>query len=342
MRNIRIDILRFIGLAMIIFAHTGPSKIWFQLRNFDVPLMVLVSGMSFSLSYKANIPYTSYIWKRVKRLVFPVWIFLAGYFFVYFTLLQNPQNLTQKSILHAYIFVGGIGYVWIFRVFLLVSLVAPFLFLLNKKIESNRQFCLFLSILFIGYEVFRYVSLSFMQDGIYRIAGLIIYYGAAYSLIFLLGLRMISFNRRQTILVSFACLVVFFLIGISFMFEHGEFVWTQKLKNPPSFYYFSYAIFVSSILWFFSSDLEKIVTRLKLKSPILFVAQNSLWIYLWHIPLISLVQKGWSKHFFVEYIPLFICSCLIAYCQFLVVNRILLSCNLDAKTKKTIKALFTG
>ncbi|SFK21637.1 hypothetical protein SAMN04488079_106193 [Methylophaga sulfidovorans] len=47
MRDHRIDLLRFIGLSMIIFAHVGPPSILFQLRNFDVPLMVLISGMSY-------------------------------------------------------------------------------------------------------------------------------------------------------------------------------------------------------------------------------------------------------------------------------------------------------
>jgi len=74
LRNERIDFLRFLGLCMIILAHVDPSDGLFQLRNFDVPLMVLISGVSFGLSYKGE-PYGSYVWKRVKRLLLPVWIF---------------------------------------------------------------------------------------------------------------------------------------------------------------------------------------------------------------------------------------------------------------------------
>ena len=47
MREDRIDFLRFIGLSMVIFAHVGPPKLLFQLRNFDVPLLVIISGMAF-------------------------------------------------------------------------------------------------------------------------------------------------------------------------------------------------------------------------------------------------------------------------------------------------------
>ena len=57
MRDNRIDILRTTGLAMIILAHVYPPPLLFHLRNFDVPLMVLLSGMSFVLSYNAAEPF---------------------------------------------------------------------------------------------------------------------------------------------------------------------------------------------------------------------------------------------------------------------------------------------
>lgn len=75
-RDNRIDLLRFIGLAMIILAHVSPPDIVFQGRNFDVPLMVIVAGLSFQVSYRYE-SYISYLWKRIKRLLFPVWLFLS-------------------------------------------------------------------------------------------------------------------------------------------------------------------------------------------------------------------------------------------------------------------------
>lgn len=47
-RDLYIDFLRFIGISLIILAHVeAPSGIT-QFRSFDVPLMVFVSGLSFS------------------------------------------------------------------------------------------------------------------------------------------------------------------------------------------------------------------------------------------------------------------------------------------------------
>ncbi|MFQ3221147.1 MAG: fucose 4-O-acetylase-like acetyltransferase, partial [Paraglaciecola sp.] len=105
---------------MIIFAHIGSYGVLFQIRNFDVPLMVLVSGMSFGLSYKTNEEYFNYLWKRVKRLIFPVWIFLTVYFVSLLMLDPQSLDLDLKTVITSYLLIGGIGYVWIIKVFILV------------------------------------------------------------------------------------------------------------------------------------------------------------------------------------------------------------------------------
>ena len=47
MRDYSIDILRFIELSGIILVHIEPAAFWCQLRSFDVPQMVLLSGVSY-------------------------------------------------------------------------------------------------------------------------------------------------------------------------------------------------------------------------------------------------------------------------------------------------------
>lgn len=73
-RDLYIDFLRFIGISLIILAHVeAPSGIT-QFRSFDVPLMVFVSGLSFSTKGGG---FWKYVWKRVKRLCIPVYLFLT-------------------------------------------------------------------------------------------------------------------------------------------------------------------------------------------------------------------------------------------------------------------------
>lgn len=79
-RNPSIDLMRFIGLTMIILAHIGLSRsssLLFQLRSFDVPLMVFTYGLAFS--GRSTGPYFSFISKRTLRLVLPVYIFVSLY-----------------------------------------------------------------------------------------------------------------------------------------------------------------------------------------------------------------------------------------------------------------------
>ena len=49
-----IDILRVIGLLCIILAHVKPNDIIFQLRNFDVVLMIMISTYLFIINNKNN------------------------------------------------------------------------------------------------------------------------------------------------------------------------------------------------------------------------------------------------------------------------------------------------
>lgn len=130
-RDDTLDMLRGIGLFCIMLAHVGPPAFFFQLRNFDVPLMVLVAGSAFVMStnHGPKTGYIEYITKRLIRLVIPTWIFLI----VFFLLTLITSFIMQKAYpfpffkIFSSFFPGmGIGYVWIIRVFLLVSLIVPF------------------------------------------------------------------------------------------------------------------------------------------------------------------------------------------------------------------------
>jgi fucose 4-O-acetylase-like acetyltransferase len=122
-RDFRIDILRTIGVILIILAHSSPPNTLFQIRVFDVPLMAMLLGMSFILSlkgkdFKEN--YGKYVFKRLKRLVFPTWIFLSIFFLLVFILsliAKQSYPFSINKIILSYTLISGIGYVWIIRVF---------------------------------------------------------------------------------------------------------------------------------------------------------------------------------------------------------------------------------
>ena len=56
-RRIDIDILKTIGILMVILAHVNPPNIIFQLRNFDVVLLIIVSSYLTIKSSKRSVTF---------------------------------------------------------------------------------------------------------------------------------------------------------------------------------------------------------------------------------------------------------------------------------------------
>ena len=91
-------------------AHVKPPGIIFQARNFDVVLLVIVSGMLFNNSYKRSKRYFQYIIKRFIRLVIPVWIFLTIFFlgnYICSTYFSLGTRYSLKTIVTSFFMVGN-------------------------------------------------------------------------------------------------------------------------------------------------------------------------------------------------------------------------------------------
>ena len=53
-RNINYDLIRLLGLLIIMVAHSSPPGWIFQLRNFGTPLLVIGSGLTYSLIFASR------------------------------------------------------------------------------------------------------------------------------------------------------------------------------------------------------------------------------------------------------------------------------------------------
>lgn len=336
MRDVKIDFLRFVGLSMIILAHVGPSGILFQARNFDVPLMVLVSGLSYFVSYKRS-GYLEYISGRFKRLVIPVWVFLTGYFsFVYF--FNFPIELPSfQVVLSSYLLLNGIGYVWIIRVFLLVAIVSPYIYRYSAWQNSNFLYLISLLAVLVSYELAFYFFessgdyLSFVFDEF-------VFYLIPYSLVFAFGLRLAKLSSREIFFLTLFFLVCFFCIACFEFFSAGKIVSTQYFKYPPRLYYLSYAGFVSIVLWVFSERIFCYIIRARLGWFVGFVANNSIWVYLWHIPFVGL----FDSNVFVNWVCVFGCAFVVSYAQVNLVNRLILPRINNGSLARNFKSVLTG
>ena len=104
-RDITIDLLRVIGLFLVIAAHCEFPEWFYEFREFDVVTLVAVSGMSFYVSSnKKAESYPEYVKKRFLRLVLPVWEFLIVFFLVFALL---GVTFRFREILESFLLLSG-------------------------------------------------------------------------------------------------------------------------------------------------------------------------------------------------------------------------------------------
>ncbi len=70
----------------------------------------------------------------------------------------------------------------------------------------------------------------------------------------------------------------------------------------------------------------------------MFIAGNSIWIYLWHIPLLKLVHTGFA----IKYAIVFVVATLATFIQVWLVENVLVKNIKHDLSKKNLKILLTG
>jgi hypothetical protein len=343
--------MRFIGISLIILAHVNlPAWLW-QIGSFEVVLMVVTSALAFAQFPKLE-SYKTYLVKRTKRLVFPMWLFLSFYFFLEFVLVQLgiAEPPTLRVILGSYFLLDGIGFVWIIRVFFLVSLAGPFIIKLDRKIRSNYVYLLIWLVLYLIYELLLFLTLP--QNLFFeKILSEFVYYGIGFTLVWSLGIRIPHLSKKQCCLLAAIFLSIFVALTISYSVKSGTIVYISLLKfppiYPPSINYLSYGMGMSMLVYLTVDKALKnlsIIDNLeRMKHLILFISQNTMWVYLWHIPLVRMFGMIKEKqHFLIEYFVVYSVAVMIAFIQVSFVNKILFSAIKKDSLKKNLKIILTG
>jgi hypothetical protein len=78
--------------------------------------------------------------------------------------------------------------------------------------------------------------------------------------------------------------------------------------------------------------------QIKMVALVQFIAQNSIWIYLWHIPLVKNIQLSYG----IKYLLVFAIAITLTYIQVSFVHKVLLKRIKTPITKKMINTLLTG
>lgn len=92
-------------------------------------------------------------------------------------------------------------------------------------------------------------------------------------------------------------------------------------KYPPQCYFLLYGSLISVVLWLFKDRIANFMGFVKLKSFATFIGQNTIWIYLWHIPFVMLF-KGAIDNCFIRYIVIYACALVVFKLQALIAMRV--------------------
>jgi peptidoglycan/LPS O-acetylase OafA/YrhL len=294
-RNINYDLMRLIGVLVIMIAHASPPNWLFQLRNFGTPLLIVGSALTYALIYeRRSLDIWKFYRKRLTRLALPAWIFLTFFFVSFYivsALLGKIYPFSTKEIIDSYTFNGGIGFVWILKVYIILALITPFAVRINRNARSPISYFCLLGTGYVLYEISYLLSMSVVKGTPAMIMEMVVFTLVPYALLYLYGFRLAKLKYKDVVIISVISFLVFVGLFISKYVETGGPVPTQGYKYPPRLYYLSYAFFALNAVYLFCCNIRLEGARLKV--AIMWLSSNSLWIYLWHIMAFHI----WSQVF---------------------------------------------
>ena len=290
-----IDFLKVIGLAGVIVAHTGPPEWVMMLRNFDVPLMVILSAMVTGDSYerhkRAGGGALSFYVARFKRIVFPTWIFLTLYFLVRLALSGQPYS--AEYYLNSFLLtLYGIDYVWVMLIYLYSALLIP----LFSRLKLSSRVMALVVLLYALYEAAYYLRIGddvpLVENTFYQI----IPYGA----LTWLGYNYPRMKEKHRTAILIGAAAVFVALGLLYWHLFGTPQNVQVAKKPPRLYYLSYGVmWAFALLGFFRRHQWPVFKHRFVR----YISSHSIWIYLWHIVGMDLydtlnLPQHWLVRFF--------------------------------------------
>ena len=299
-----IDFLKFIGLTGIFIAHVGSPKWIMMLRSFDVPFMVILSSALAHKSYDRyvakNLPTKAYIISRIKRLVIPTWIFLTFYFAL--DLLTSGKLRDVKYYVASFGLTRyGIGYVWIILIYIYSAILIP----VFHKIQLSKKGLIALAIIYILYEIAYYFQLGIQN----KLIDTTVYYIIPYGVLTYIGFNYLAMSSKQKLFIIILSSVIFTMMAALYWYKVGEPQLVQIAKYPPRLYYMSYGVAWSLALLMFC---ETHVLNMYENRAIRFVSEHSMWIYLWHIFVLTMYKElHLPEIWFFKLLVVYVVSCII-------------------------------
>lgn len=161
-----------------------------------------------------------------------------------------------------------------------------------------------------------------------------------YLFCFLIGYKIMRLTKKQTLLLIIVTGSVFTALALHYYLVTKSFTPTQLDKYPAGIYYLYYALFMCSLIYFHSDTITMYLQNTSTWKYIKFISENSIWIYLWHIPFILMCHK-FSLNFVIGFFTTYTLALFFVYLQSSLVGSITQRIK-NKRTSKVITSIFTG
>lgn len=251
-------------------------------------------------------------------MVVPVYIFLTLYFVLamglkYFSGIN--LGITSEHIIGSYTLMGGIGYVWIIRVFLLIALLTPFLMKIEQRL-GDLALIIFITVLSLLLTLA--VDLGIGINNVF--VNTMLYYAVGYSVPFIVGLRIMrtDITHFKRLLLLVATIMVLFCVIRTTQTGITSLLNIQGSKYPPQAYFLFYGLLMSLVCYAicFYTKIGKYTNAI-----CRFIGSNTIWIYLYHIPLVQ-ITKILSLHWSLRYVISYVLAVAICYVQVYIIEKL--------------------
>lgn len=345
-RNYNIDFMRCVGFLCVILAHCRPPHILFQLRDFDVPLLIVTSAMTYESFASTKITSIKhFIVKRLSRLIIPCWFFLTLYFFIVSFLppIQEIGNpFTLKQIIGSYSFYWGIGFVWILKVFAVMAILTPYLLQYRDKIKNIYiYFGSLLVVFFMSQLLIFYVHTVSENEDIIIFFDNVFLFIIPYAVVYCYGLKLSEIKITSILIFTALCLIIFVLTATHLFLLEKEIIPTNDYKYPPQLYYLAYAMIGTNVTYLMSKVIQ---LKGSLFLIMTWISKNSLWLYLWHILALTLLSYATAGNttwwlWIFKFIGIILLSSIIILIQNKITSKVL-SCT-KGNFHHWVKIIFT-
>lgn len=289
-RELKIDRIRFLCMILIMMAHTIPSDAFMQIRAFDVVSLVFISSLC-TKNIGCLKDYGVYLYKRLKKLLIPVWILitavLLGTFLIDVVFAQSPTYSLKTAIL-SYLLIDGIGYVWIVRILLMLAAIMPVLQMVINRIKNSGVVYAIAFLMVVLTDLIYFFARDRHQFIMYLVEYFVIPM-IGYSAVALIALRIKQDGIKKSMVATIASLLLFGCFFAIICFNQGDLNITIY-KYPPRSVYLFYGLFMTGILYWLIPSKEICGNLSFIDKLIFFVSSKSFDVYFAHIILVKITQ----------------------------------------------------